>query len=187
MRVISGTRKGIVLKAPDGNVTRPTTDRIKESLFSMIQFELKDKICLDAFSGTGALGIEAISRGARFCYLVEKNKKSCNVIKFNIEKVKLEKDIKLLNMDIFDAIKFFHKEKILFDIIFLDPPYNKGLVEQFIKEIKEYPILNNNCKIIVEEDIHNILKNDIECENISLLKSKKYSNTIINIYEYVML
>lgn len=126
MRVITGKARGVQLKTPDGMLTRPTTDRVKEALFSIIQFEIPTAKVLDLFGGTGQLGIEALSRGAGGAVFVDDREDACNLIRENLRRTKLAQDAKVVRADYMDYLKRC-KEK--FGIIFLDPPYAEVFLE----------------------------------------------------------
>lgn len=172
MKIISGIYKGRNLDGFNLDGTRPTMDRVKESLFAMIQDYLKGSVVLDLFSGSGNLGIESLSNGAKQAYLVDKNYKACNIIKKNISTIGV-KDAEVLNMDYLNALKYFHDNNIKFDLIFLDPPYNSNYIEKSIEKIDEYDLLNENGLIIVENDsVDRIVYSD----NFSSIKDKKYGD-----------
>lgn len=127
MRVITGIARGRRLETlPGEDVTRPTTESVKEALFSMIQFELEDKKVLDLFAGSGQLGIEALSRGARHCTFVENDRQAIRVVQNNIAHCRLENSASVVTSDAYA----FLLRKDNFDIAFLDPPYKKGLTEK---------------------------------------------------------
>lgn len=176
MRIISGKYKG---KKIDGfNIlgTRPTQDRIKESLFGMIQSNLKDSIVLDLFAGSGSLGLEAISNGAKESYFVDNNKIVIDILKQNIKVININELITLLNKDYQEALLFF-KDKIKFDIIFLDPPYDKKLIGPSLEKIIKYALLEKNGLIVCEYE-----KEVFNCE-LELIKQKKYGSKNIRIYK----
>lgn len=173
MRVIAGKYKGHKLYSLTGVNTRPTLDRVKETLFNIIQNDIKGANVLDLFAGTGALGIEAISRGAEFSTFVDNNKNSINIINKNIEKVKAFDKVKVINTNYKDAIIKFKQEKSSFDIIFLDPPYNKNILKDLLESIKSLEILNDNGIIVIEHELE--LKLDIK--NYTLIKDKKLGNS----------
>lgn len=180
MRVIAGQAKGIKLKSLKGLDTRPTSDRVKESLFNILAPYIEGSKILDLFSGTGNLGIEAISRGASFAYLVEKNKKCFNIIKENITKAKLNSKINILIKDAFIALKEFGKINESFDIIFMDPPYLKGFIIPCLQEIHSNNILNDNGFIVIEHDVKDILPEKVQ--NLVKIKERRYGNTMISFY-----
>ena len=152
MRVIAGKARRLNLKTVPGMETRPTTDRIKETLFNILQPELLDCRFLDLFSGSGAIGIEALSRGAVQAVFVEKNPKACTCIKENLAFTKLADGGKLLNMDVLQALRSL-EGKGTFDCIFMDPPYNHGLEKMVLEYLQTSTVLDENTLIIVEADL----------------------------------
>ncbi len=182
MRIITGSARGAKLKAPKGQNTRPTSDRIKESLFNILGAFIYDKKILDMFSGTGNLALEALSRGASHAVMVDTASESISVMKFNAQHTKLNDRAEILKADIFSVVKKFHQKKLKFDIIFCDPPYHKNLCLQSLKILHEYPVLNDNGLIIMEHAIEDILPDSYE--EFSLLRRQKYgSTTQISIYK----
>ncbi|MDO5389258.1 MAG: 16S rRNA (guanine(966)-N(2))-methyltransferase RsmD [Clostridia bacterium] len=153
MRVISGSARGHKLKAPEGLTTRPTTDRIKESLFNIIAGDLYECRFLDLFSGSGAMGIEALSRGAARAVFVDRDKKSIRAIRDNLKATKLEDRAKVFECDISAAVSRLGRLEEKFDIIFMDPPYNKGYVESTLTYIVRENILDKDGYIIAEQSI----------------------------------
>ena len=152
MRVIAGTAKRIQLKTIEGMDTRPTTDRIKETLFNMISEYLADSRFLDLFSGSGAIGIEALSRGAAFASFVEQNPKAVTCIKENLKTTKLEGRAKVLATDVLSALRRMEgNEK--FDYIFMDPPYDQLLEKQVLAYLKNSDLLSEDALIIVEASL----------------------------------
>lgn len=152
MRVIAGRARRTILKTPSGLSTRPTTDRIKETLFNMINNDLVDSRFLDLFSGSGGIGIEALSRGASFCVFVENNKEAIECIKENIEKTRFANESKILFKDVNAAIKeLANGEK--FDIIFMDPPYNMNIEKDILIDLKSAKLVDMNTIIIIEASI----------------------------------
>lgn len=149
MRVIAGIRKGLKLKAPDGDGTRPTTDRVKESVFNIIQTYLPAGRVLDLFAGSGALGIEALSRRCLHCTFVERDKKAFSLVRHNIGLARFEDVSKLVCMD---SISFLKSVKEPFDIIFLDPPYNKGFFSPVLEEICKLNLLSDGGIIVAETE-----------------------------------
>ena len=139
MRIISGTAKGTKLYTLEGISTRPTLDRVKESIFNIIFNDIEDAIVLDLFSGSGAIGLEFASRGAKKVYLCDSSKEACKIIRKNIEKTHLGQKIELYNLDFIEAINKFKNQK--FDIIYLDPPYKTDFIKikwyNVIYKIKE--------------------------------------------------
>ncbi len=177
MRVISGKAKGIVLKTPDGLQTRPTADRVKEALFSILQFDLPGTRVLDLFGGTGQLGIEALSRGAKSAVFVDANEAPCRLIKENLRRVKMEGEGRVIRSD---YMQFLSQCRETFDIILLDPPYAEVFLENAIKKISEIDILQSGGIIVAERPIEKAL--NLEIEGFSRSKDYKYGKTFITLY-----
>lgn len=175
MRVISGKYRGREIKGYNILGTRPTMDRVKESLFATIQKSIKDAVCLDLFCGSGALGIEALSMGAKCCYFVDNNKLALSTLENNLISLKVEEEYHLLFKSYDEALKNFTNVK--FDIIFLDPPYHLNLMNDAIKKIIDYDLLNDNGLIICEYE-----EGQISCQ-LNLLKQKGYGSKNISIFQ----
>ncbi|MBE5964782.1 MAG: 16S rRNA (guanine(966)-N(2))-methyltransferase RsmD [Lachnospira sp.] len=152
MRVIAGKARRINLKAPNGMDTRPTTDRIKETLFNMINTMLYDATFLDLFSGSGAIGIEALSRGAKKAYFVENDKNALACIKDNLNSTRLLDNAIVLNADVFTAINRLNENES-FDIIFMDPPYNMDLEKKVLELLANKNFVNEETLIIIEASL----------------------------------
>ncbi|MBR2832878.1 MAG: 16S rRNA (guanine(966)-N(2))-methyltransferase RsmD [Bacilli bacterium] len=172
MRVISGKYKGKKLKGFNIEGTRPTMDRVKESLFGIIQSKVPASKCLDLFAGTGALGIEALSNGATSCDFVDCNKMSIDIIKENTKNIK--EKLNIINMDYKKFLKTTNKK---YDIIFLDPPYKNNLLNKAIKYIEENNLLNDNGIIVCEYEVDEIIT------NLKEIKAKNYGSKKIKIFE----
>ena len=153
MRVIAGKARSIPLKTMEGLDTRPTTDRIKETLFNMLQNELADCLFIDLFSGSGGIGIEALSRGARKAIFVEKAPKAVACIKENLVKTKLEADAVVMATDAVSAIYRLESSEPA-DFIFMDPPYNQQLEQQALEALKNSSLADEYTTIIIEADLH---------------------------------
>ena len=177
MRVISGKARGVNLKTPDGVLTRPTIDRVKEALFSIINFDIPASNVLDLFGGTGQLGIEALSRGAKSAVFVDQRDDACKLIKENLRRTKLEQDAKVVRMDYLDYLK---RCKDKFDIIFLDPPYAEVFLENALKCITEIDILQSGGIIVAERPLGKDLPWDFEGYTRS--KDYKYGKVLLTIY-----
>ena len=152
MRVIAGSAKRIQLKTIEGLDTRPTTDRIKETLFNMISEYLADSTFLDLFSGSGAIGIEALSRGATSATFVEKNTIAMNCIHENLRKTKLSERAETYEMDVISALKRMECHK-KFDYVFMDPPYNQLLEKNVLEYLSNSGLLSEDALIIVEASL----------------------------------
>lgn len=153
MRVIAGTARRLQLKTIDGMDTRPTTDRIKETLFNMISHGLCDASFLDLFAGSGGIGIEALSRGAKESVFVEKNPKAVNCIKDNLKHTHLEERAKVLQMDVLMALGSLENLGKKFDYIFMDPPYNQELERSVLQYLADSFLLSDDGIIIVEASL----------------------------------
>lgn len=153
MRVIAGKWRSLPLRAPEGMNTRPTTDRIKETLFNMIRDELYGCVFLDLFSGSGSIGIEAASRGAEKVFLVENDRKAVTCIRHNIAFTHAEQECHLLAMDVMSALKKLETTET-FDVIFMDPPYERGLERQVLEFLAVSKSVNKDTMIIVEASLN---------------------------------
>jgi 16S rRNA (guanine(966)-N(2))-methyltransferase RsmD len=147
MRVISGKAKGVTLMTPKGEETRPTTDRVKEALFSIVQFDLPGAKVLDLFGGTGQLGIEALSRGAVHCTFVEQRREAVKLIHDNLKECRLEEQARVLQGD---GIAFLSSCREKYDVIFLDPPYQTDLMDRALELVSKIDILSEHGIIICE-------------------------------------
>ena len=171
MRVISGKYKGLHLEGFDIDGTRPTMDRVKESLSGSIQNYLKESVCLDLFAGSGALGIEALSNGASECYFIDKNIEVIKILKRNLNKID---NAKVFNSSYED---FLNNTNVKFDIIFLDPPYKFNLINNAIDLIIKNDLLNEGGIIVCEYENEKII------DKLNLIKEKKYGSKFIKIYK----
>lgn len=147
MRVISGTARGRRLKELQGTDTRPTTDKVKESLFNIIQFEIEGRRVLDLFGGTGQLGIEALSRGAQGCVFVDQRREAAALIRENLKITGLSERAQVVQGE---ALNFLQSCREKFDVVFLDPPYRTDLLDLALKAILEFDILRNHGIIVCE-------------------------------------
>ena len=177
MRVITGKARGVNLKTPDGMQTRPTTDRVKEAMFSIINFDIPGARVLDLFGGTGQLGIEALSRGAKSATFVDATDAACKLIKENLRRTKLEADAKVIRSDYMDYLKRCWEQ---YDIIFLDPPYAEVFLENSLKRIAEIDILQSGGIIVAERPLGKELP--WEFEGFTRSKDYKYGTILLTIY-----
>ena len=180
MRVITGKARGIVLKTPDGMATRPTTDRVKEAMFSIIQFDVPASHVLDLFGGTGQLGIEALSRDAKSAVFIDEREDACRLIRENLKRTKLDQHGRVIRSDYMAYLRTC-KEK--FDIIFLDPPYAEVFLENSLKMITEIDILQSGGIIVAERPIGKELP--WEFPGFDRSRDYKYGNTLVTIYRKV--
>lgn len=150
MRIIAGTRKGTRLKMVPGQHVRPTADRVKESLFSVIGPFFDGGYVLDLFAGTGSLGLEALSRGAERTFFVDQSRTSCETVKANAEVARLTDQVEILRRDARAALKILRERDVRFDIIFLDPPYHKDLLYPALEEIAKGALLSEDGVVVAE-------------------------------------
>ena len=177
MRVISGKVRGLKLSCPAGLETRPTLDRVKEAVFSMLQFEIQGAAVLDLFGGTGQLGIEALSRGARSAVFVDASEAACRLIAENLKRTKLQAQGTVVRSDYLLYLKRCSEK---FDIIFLDPPYAEKYLENSLNTITEIDILQTGGIIVTERPFGKELTVEHEC--FSRSKDYKYGSTVITLY-----
>ncbi len=177
MRIISGNRRGHKLVGFEGDNIRPTTDRVKESIFNLIIDFVADSRVLDLFAGSGSLGFEAMSRGAKSVVLIDKDKRSVDVIKKNAQMLSFGEGVRILNMSYQD---FFENSSDCFDLIFLDPPYNKGFIEPVLTDIVENNRLAEGGIIVLESDDTDMHS---EFDGLTVLKQRKYGRSYITVYQ----
>ena len=178
LRVISGKVRGLKLDTPKNEDVRPTTDRVKESLFNIINPYIIDSNVLDLFAGTGSLGIECLSRGASSAIFVDVSKESINIVKSNIKKARVESESTILNLDFKNAIDRLKIQNKKFDIIFMDPPYYKNM---FIEALSNADLLEDNGIIVVEHDTKDKFEDKIG--RLEKTRDKKYGNTTLTFYK----
>ena len=172
MRIIAGKARRLPLRTLPGRDTRPTTDRIKETLFNMLSPELEDAYFLDLFAGSGQIGLEAVSRGSAYCVFVDNNKKACEVIQDNIDFTKLGSQCKLMNTDCMSALRQL-EGKYRFDLIFLDPPYGHDFEPEILGYLAHSSIVKEHALIIIEADEHTDFSY-VDTLGYELLKEKIY-------------
>lgn len=172
MRVIAGKARSIPLKTVEGQDTRPTTDRIKETLFNMLQNELADCLFVDLFSGSGGIGIEALSRGARKAVFVEKAPKAVSCIKENLSKTKLEKEAVVIASDAVSAIYRLEGSEPA-DFIFMDPPYKQQLERQVLEALTTSTLVDEYTTLIIEADLQTDFSY-VEDLGYEITRQKKY-------------
>ena len=177
MRVITGRARGVTLKTPEGLQTRPTTDRVKEARFSVIHFDIPGAHVLDLFGGTGQLGIEALSRGAKRAVFVDESDKACKLINENLRRTRLEQEGTVVRGD---YLAYLGRCREKFNIIFLDPPYAEVFLENALKRITEIDILQSGGIIVTERPLGKDLPFNFEGYERS--KDYKYGNTLITLY-----
>lgn len=182
MRIIAGKAKGRKLIPPATMETRPTLDRVKEAMFSIIQGYIPEAVVVDVFAGTGSLGLEAASRGAKEVYLVDKSSVTFPLLKQNVNTLKFDDFCYPLNMDSYDALRMLAKKNKKFDLIFIDPPYCKEMIPEALKLIEENKMLQEDGIIVTKIDsIEEIYEG---YKDIKIVRSKKYGNTTVCFYQY---
>ena len=177
MRVITGRARGVALKTPQGQLTRPTADRVKEALFSVIQFDVPGKAVLDLFGGTGQLGIEALSRGASRAVFVDAQDSACRLIRENLRRTGLSDQAQVVKSD---YLSYLQRCRESFGLIFLDPPYAEVFLENALKQIAEIDILQSGGIIVTERPLGKELC--VEPEGYERSKDYKYGNTLVTLF-----
>ncbi len=175
MRVISGKYKGRNLKGFDIDGTRPTMDRVKESMFASIQNKIKDSVVLDLFAGSGALGIEALSNGAREVYFVDNNNEVEKVLKENLKGME---GYKIIITDYNKALKSFRDNSTKFDVILLDPPYDRHFINKILDFIYDNNLLNEGGIVVTEYETERV-----QTEKFRIYKTKKYGSKTVTIFD----
>lgn len=176
MRIISGKCKGSLLYSLEGENTRPTLDRVKESVFNILGNVFYEKNVLDLFAGSGALGLETLSRGAKACDFVDMSKDAVNIIKKNIDKCGMKEFSNIYQIDFKDIIKRSNKK---YDFVFLDPPYSKDMGIEAINILDN--ITNDDCVVILETDCNDVVPDKIGVFN--KYDSRKYGRVVISFFE----
>lgn len=176
LRVISGSARGKKLISPPDEKVRPTLDRIKESVFNMIAFSVYDSVVLDLFSGSGALGVEALSRGAKKCIFVDKSRESLKVTEDNLKITSLDGKASLINSDFSDFLEVTNET---FDLIFLDPPYHEGLMDNALKLIHSKNLLSKDGIIVCESDTEAAFSPDESL--FEVYRNKRYGKVLITL------
>lgn len=177
MRVITGSARGVRLQAPKGMDTRPTLDQVKEGIFSAIQFEVEGRRVLDLFAGSGQMGIEALSRGAKSAVFVDMRQDACAVVRSNLEKTRLTPSAQVLRSD---YLSYLSHCRETFDLIFLDPPYAEIFLENALKSISEIDILSECGILICERPAEKTLPAQIGCLHVS--REYRYGRVTVSLY-----
>ena len=180
MRIIAGKRKGLIIKSIEGESTRPTKDMVREALFSIISNIISESHFLDLFAGSGAIGIEAISRGACAALFSDSNPKCVKIIKENIAKASFEAESEVYCLDYKDVLNMLNCNKSKFDIIYIDPPYHKGLGISALSLISNYGILNEGGIIILETDSDEEVP--LEVGEFERYNYKRYGRNVLNLF-----
>lgn len=178
MRIISGTSKGRKLVTPRSQSLRPTSDRVKESMFNILQDDIVGKVVLDLFAGTGNLGIEALSRGAKKTIFVEKGRQALRLIQRNLTQFGLEERSEILPKDANRAIGILKQRGESFDLILMDPPYEKGLIQRTLMKLNSYPIYHKDSILVIEHDRREPLSTVMDGWN--LIRQRRIGDTLIS-------
>lgn len=178
MRIISGTSKGRKLVTPRSQSLRPTSDRVKESMFNILQDDIVGKVVLDLFAGTGNLGIEALSRGAKKTIFVEKGRQALRLIQRNLTQFGLEERSEILPKDANRAIGILKQKGESFDLILMDPPYEKGLIQRTLMKLNSYPIYHKDSILVIEHDRREPLSTVMDGWN--LIRQRRIGDTLIS-------
>lgn len=178
MRVITGSARGCRLSTLSGEDTRPTTDKVKEGLFSAIQFDIEGRRVLDLFAGSGQLGIEALSRGASGCVFVDRNPEATSVIKQNLQKTGLMTRSQVIATD---ALLYLERPKDQFDLVFLDPPYSAGLLLSSLEKVAKF--VKDGGIIVCESDEEANLPD--KADRFTLDRVRRYGRIHVWIYRYI--
>lgn len=180
LRVIGGTARGVPLKSPDTKNTRPTLDRTKESLFNILMPYISDARVLDLFSGSGSLGIESLSRGAKEAVFIDNSKRCRDIIVENLKKTRMEERSTVIALDVFKAIKLLSNKNTKFDIIFLDPPYNMNFIAKTIQNIDEFDIIAEEGILACEHHVNEQAPERVG--RLTKVRIKEYGETQYSFY-----
>ena len=186
MRIITGRARGIKLNTLEGENTRPTSERAKEAVFSMIQFDLEGREVLDLFAGSGQMGLEAVSRGAASATFIDKSKDAAKIISQNMEKTKLSESCRLFNSDVNDFIRVTRGRK-KYDVVFIDPPYALRAVVPTLKALLEADMLKPTSIVVCESEESDIFESDAAfAEKFEVIKRAKYGMAHITIIKPII-
>jgi 16S rRNA (guanine(966)-N(2))-methyltransferase RsmD len=178
MRIISGVSKGRRLARPKSLIIRPTSDRVKESIFNLLGNEVEGGVVLDLFAGTGNLGIEALSRGAKKALFVEKGRQALRLIQTNLAQIGMEDRSEILPQDVNRAIGILNQRGESFDLILMDPPYEKGLIQRTLLKLNSHRIYHEDSILVVEHDRREPIPEKVE--GWTLTRQRKIGDTLIS-------
>ncbi len=179
MRVISGKLRGKKLLSVKGLILRPTSDRVREAIFDILQGQIAERKVLDLFAGTGALGIEALSRGASSAVFVENSPKSLSALRRNLADCRLQEFSSILDEEVTDGIRFLEGRGVIFDLVFLDPPYGKGLARKTLEALSQSPIVTPETLMIAE---HSPGENLDKMPYLEMTDQRKYGGTRVSFF-----
>ncbi len=181
MRIITGRARGIKLETLDGSATRPTAERVKEALFSTLQFDIEGREVLDLFAGSGQLSLEAVSRGAAHAVMIDKSRDAVKIIKQNMAKTKLAEACEVYNCDAREYILKNRGKK--FDIVFIDPPYAADMYRSSLSLLLDNDMLKDSSIMVCESEDMDILGDDAAlCKRLECVKQARYGRVCINIF-----
>ena len=183
LRIITGSLKKKKLFSVRGAKTRPTTDRLRETIFNILNKDVIDSMILDIFAGTGALGIEALSRGAGYVIFVEKSRTASHIIKQNIQICNLENKTSVMTMDALKNLRGIKSITPFFDLVFMDPPYNKGFITPTLMNLHNSALLKKNSCIVVEHSVKEDIPHDLA--GYHMYDNRKYGNTVVSYLTYI--
>jgi 16S rRNA (guanine966-N2)-methyltransferase len=184
LRIISGDLKGKKLRSIKGTKTRPTSDRVRESIFNIIAFHIQDTCILDLYAGTGAFAIEALSRHAKYAVFIDISKSAVSIIRENIKSCNFEDRVKVIKWDIYKNLKCVEHSNPAFDLVFMDPPYDKNFLKPTLFNLHLSGCMGRGCSIIVE---HSLLEPiPTEPTGFELTDQRKYGKTLVSFLKYVI-
>ncbi|MDM8525560.1 16S rRNA (guanine(966)-N(2))-methyltransferase RsmD [Desulfococcaceae bacterium HSG8] len=184
MRIIAGSLKGKKLHPIKGTTIRPTADRLRESIFNILSFHVRDAVVLDLFAGTGALGIEALSRVASFAVFLDKYKNSISIIKQNIRSCALENRTNVIQWDIEKNLNCIRSAPTPFNLVFMDPPYNKNLVKPTLRNLHIAHALEKDALIVAEHSDSETIPED--CPGYTIAEQRRYGKTLVSFLNYMV-
>lgn len=186
MRIITGKARGLHLNVPKNYDVRPTADRVKESLFNIIGSKIVDAAVLDLFAGSGNLGLESWSRGARLVQFVDNSRVSLRLTESNIQKCRAEAECKVLKHDAEAAVDLLYKQGQRFDLVFVDPPYNKGWVQKILVKLEKNPILAESGWLVAEHSMHDDIAIAVS-DGYEIFRRQQYGETVLTFIRHKML
>jgi 16S rRNA (guanine(966)-N(2))-methyltransferase RsmD len=178
MRIITGKARGLHLNVPKNYDVRPTADRVKESLFNIIGSKIVDAAVLDLFAGSGNLGLESWSRGARLVQFVDNSRVSLRLTESNIQKCRAEAECKVLKHDAEAAVDLLYKQGQRFDLVFVDPPYNQGWVQKILVKLEKNPILAESGWLVAEHSMHDDIAIAVS-DGYEIFRRQQYGETVL--------
>ncbi|MEW6672588.1 MAG: 16S rRNA (guanine(966)-N(2))-methyltransferase RsmD [Thermodesulfobacteriota bacterium] len=184
MRIIGGRLKGKRLFSIPGKKVRPTADRLRESIFNILSFRVPEAIVLDLFSGTGAFGIEALSRGASHAVFIEKSKEALSVIKRNIQAGKLDRQAQVIRWDVTKNLNCLRRIAFRYDLVFMDPPYNRDMVQKALRSLYYGDCLNRGGWVVVEHSASEPIPENIS--EFAISDQRKYGKTLVTFLTNVL-